>query len=232
MLETDARQRRARRRDQRALAVEPDQRIPAQGRQAEQRQGDVAQQRVVGEQGDDLVGPGEAAMGAPPARQPRDVLAEQRDRAAVDPQLAGDQMEQGGLAGAIRPDDQPALARRHLQIDRIGHPQAAERFLQITDDERGHRPVSAARRRAASARQRRTVPGTSPSGMKMTIATKIAPSTKFQRSIQPLATFFMITTSAAPEIGPSRVAVPPDITMSSASADAVNALTCGLTNWL
>jgi len=41
-----------------------------------------------------------------------------------------------------------------------------------------------------------------------------------------------ITTSPAPTIGPSSVAVPPEITIKSASADAVSATACGLTNWL
>src|SRR6185503_8054755 len=97
----------------------------------------------------------------------------------------------------------------------------------------GH-PAAVARGRSAATarRQRRTVPGTNPSGMKTTITTKIAPSTKFQRSMWALATFLTTTTSAAPVIGPSRVAVPPAITIRSASADAVSATACGLTNWL
>ena len=68
--------------------------------------------------------------------------------------------------------------------------------------------------------------------MNTTMATKMAPSTKFQRSMYALATFFMTTTRAAPAIGPSSVAVPPEITISSASAEAVSATACGLTNWL
>ena len=42
----------------------------------------------------------------------------------------------------------------------------------------------------------------------------------------------MMTTIAAPAIGPSSVPVPPEITISSASADVVSADTCGLMNWL
>ena len=44
--------------------------------------------------------------------------------------------------------------------------------------------------------------------------------------------YFMTMTSTAPAIGPSSVAVPPAITISSASADALSATACGLTNWL
>jgi hypothetical protein len=38
----------------------------------------------------------------------------------------------------------------------------------------------------------------------------------------------MMTTMAAPTIGPSRVAVPPEITISSASAEDCSCATCGL----
>ena len=41
-----------------------------------------------------------------------------------------------------------------------------------------------------------------------------------------------MTTSAAPTIGPSSVAGPPAITISSTSAEAVSAVVCGLMNWV
>ena len=64
--------------------------------------------------------------------------------------------------------------------------------------------------------------------MKVMIATKITPSTKFQRSTYALTTFFIKTTIAAPAIGPSNVPVPPEITMSRTSAEACNDATWGL----
>ena len=54
------------------------------------------------------------------ARHARDVVAEQLDRAAVGREFAGDQVEQRGLAGAVRADDQPPLARRDVEIDVAG----------------------------------------------------------------------------------------------------------------
>ena len=42
----------------------------------------------------------------------------------------------------------------------------------------------------------------------------------------------MMTTSAAPTIGPSSVPAPPEITISSASAEAGSASVCGLMNLL
>ncbi len=121
--------------------------------------------------------------------QAHELAIEQRDRAAVGLELAGDEVEQRRLAGAVGADDEAALARLDGEIDGGGDAQAAEGFLERADGERAHRSPFAAtgagRGRSARTPQRasRTEPGTNPSGMKMTMATKIAPSTKFQRSI-------------------------------------------------
>ena len=64
------------------------------------------------------------------------------------------------------------------------------------------------------------------------MATKMAPSRKFQRSRKPDTTLLTTTTSAAPTIGPSSVPAPPEITISSTSAEAVRSSACGLMNWL
>src|SRR5580704_2268855 len=178
------------------LAMQRRARIPAQRRQAEQRQGGVAQDRVAGEQRDDLIGARHAEMGAFAARRPRDVAVEQLDRAGVGLQLAGDQIEQGGLAGAVRADDQAALARLDFEIDVGGDAKAAERFAQAFDGKRGHGFGSAAGAGGCvtgttffaaliarhAERDSRAMPGTRPSGMNTTMATKMAPSMKFQRT--------------------------------------------------
>ena len=89
----------------------------------------------------------------------------------------------------------PMISRRSPgvdgEIDIGGDPQPAERLAEVMDDERGHgrfRSAGAAAWVAAAAAasahaHSRTAPGTRPSGMNTTMATKIAPSTKFQRSI-------------------------------------------------
>jgi hypothetical protein len=115
--EPDPVERRAGARGQRLLPVEPDKRVPAQRRPAEQRQRDIAQQSLAREQGDDLIGARQAEMGAAPARDPGQLAPEQSDRATVGAQFAGDQVEQGGFAGAVAADDQAALAR----LDRKAH---------------------------------------------------------------------------------------------------------------
>src|SRR5262245_10765142 len=163
---------------------------PAQRRQSKQRQRDVAQDRVVGEQRNDLIGPRHAKMRTAMRRNPGDVPVEQPDRAGVGGDLAGDQVEQGGLAGPVGTDDQAALTWLDRQVDIGGDAQSAELLAEIADGERGQGLSSSlggaavAPKRVACHSQRasRTEPGTRPSGMKVMMRTKITPSTRFQRS--------------------------------------------------
>src|SRR5436190_1763915 len=99
--------------------------------------------------------------------------------------------------GDVPADDEPTLARLDVQVDVGGDAQAAECLAELVDGERTHCVGSAGfgsalaasttllRRRNARqpCRHSRAVPGTRPSGIRMTMATKIAPSRKFQRSM-------------------------------------------------
>src|SRR5450756_821264 len=67
MVEADTDERRVRVLDEIVLLVEIDQRVPSQGRQAEQRERDVAQDRIERKQRDDLVGARHAEVRAAPA---------------------------------------------------------------------------------------------------------------------------------------------------------------------
>ena len=119
----DLRQRLARLRRRGARwPVSTVQRIPAQLVEAEQREHDVVDERLAREQRQDLVGAGEAEMHALLRRHADQFLAEQLDRAAVGGEIAGDQVEQRGLAGAVRPDDQAALAGHHRERDVLASP--------------------------------------------------------------------------------------------------------------
>src|SRR5215510_13815088 len=130
-------------------------------------------------------------MGTAMRRNPGDVPVEQPDRAGIGCDLAGDQVEQRGLAGPVGADDQAALARLDRQVDIGGDAQSAEVLAEIADGERSHGlssslgRASVAPERVAchSQRARRTEPGTRPSGMKVIMTTKITPRTRFQRSI-------------------------------------------------
>src|SRR5207248_11748323 len=99
----------------------------------------------------DLIGAGEAEMGASAAGDAGDVAAEQVHRAAVGLQLAGDQVEQRRLAGAVRADDQPPLAGLDAEPDPGGDAQPAKRLFEAADFERAHSPASRARAAGAAA---------------------------------------------------------------------------------
>src|SRR2546430_17512773 len=82
--------------------------------------------------------------------------------------VAVERLEERGLAGAVRADDQAPLARRHLQGDVADGRQAAERLPQVLEAKRSHSLFT---------------PGTTPSGMNTTMRTKTRPSSVFQRSM-------------------------------------------------
>src|SRR4051794_14136841 len=107
-------------------------------------------------------------MGALVGPQRRDLFAEQENIALVDGQVARDQVEERGLAGAVGADDQAALAGLDGQRDAVDRRQATEGLVQVRDLKRSHSLFA---------------PGTTPSGMNTTIATKTKPSSMFQRSI-------------------------------------------------
>src|SRR5262245_61554153 len=77
MTEADRGERLAPAGDQRVLAPELDERIPAEPRQTEEGQGDVPEERLVREQRDDLVRARHAEVRAPAARHARDVAPEE-----------------------------------------------------------------------------------------------------------------------------------------------------------
>ena len=104
-----------------------------------------------------------------------DFFAEQTDRTGIGCQIVGDQVEKRRLAGAVGADDQPALALRNFERDAVYRRQAAEYLAQAADLQRSRHVL---RSRA----DQRRIPGTTPSGMKITITTNTAPSSMFQRS--------------------------------------------------
>ncbi len=147
------------------------------------------EERVAREEGDDLKSPGEAEMGARAARQAGELAPEQHDRAPIGRKFAGDEVEERRLAGAVGADDEPPFAGRDVERHLGGDAQAAERLLETAHRQRVHGSpragAGAGRRRRPRIAQRtsRTEPGTKPSGMNRTMATKIAPNSKFQRAI-------------------------------------------------
>src|SRR3954468_5000759 len=97
-----------------------------------------------------------------------DFVTEELDRPRVARKIAGQQVEQRGLAGAVGADDEAPLARRDGERDIGDGRQAAEGFLQVLETKRFHSLWN---------------PGTTPSGMKTTMTTKTKPRSMFQRSM-------------------------------------------------
>src|SRR5262249_41851261 len=83
-------------------------RVPASPVEPEQGQHYVVHEPLARKQREDLVGAGEPEMHAPLRRHARELLSEQPHRALVGGEVAGDEVEQRGLAGASRAGDQPA----------------------------------------------------------------------------------------------------------------------------
>src|SRR5450631_963056 len=111
----------------------------------------------------------------------RYVGPEQLDLSRIRTEVAADLIEQGGLAGAIRADDQTPFARPDRKRYVLRHDKAAERLLQVDDLERmagrpGHRDPL----RSAVASLLR--PGTIPVGTTRTMNRNTRPSSMFQRS--------------------------------------------------
>ncbi len=72
------------------------------------------------------------------ARKPGDVGAVEVDAAVGGAQLSGDQIEIGGLAGAVGADDGRQLARPKRAADTVDRDVAAEANGEIAGFEQGH----------------------------------------------------------------------------------------------
>ena len=107
----------------------------------------VVERGEAGEGPDELEGAGDAARAEPVRRQPGDVAALEPDAPAIGAQGARDQVEERGLAGAVRPHDAEQLAGLEREADVVDREDAAEALGQPLDLEEGH----AARRPTASA---------------------------------------------------------------------------------
>src|SRR5206468_1500469 len=128
---------------------------------------------VLGKQRDDLIGARQPEMSALVWREFRDCGAEQFDLARIRLQVAGDLVEQGGLARPVGADDEMTFAGpdRHRYV--LRHRQAAERLVQMYDLERERgRHRAPPRSRTAS----RPSAGMIPAGISSTMNRNTRPS--------------------------------------------------------
>jgi hypothetical protein len=113
--------------------------IPAPLVEPQQRQHHVVDEPLARKQRQNLIGARQAEVYAPLGRHPPQLPAEQPDRTGIGGEIAGDQVEQRGLAGAVRTDDQAPLARHDRKRHVPGGGQAAEALLEMRDFECGKR---------------------------------------------------------------------------------------------
>ena len=93
---------------------------------AQRREVEVVLDREVEEKPRLLVCPREPDPRSGARRRCRHIVAEQFDRTRRDVVIAGDQVEQRRLAGAVRTQDRPALPGDDLEVDVAYRVQAAE----------------------------------------------------------------------------------------------------------
>src|SRR5262249_29949786 len=113
-----------------------------------------------------------------------DLLAGEVDAPALRPQKSGDDIDEGGLAGAVRPDDGEPLALLERKVDVVGDHHAAEAQRQLLGPDELHQPFSETGRSARSSlrlswrvRGRRPV---IPRGATRMTAMSVAPRSSFQ----------------------------------------------------
>src|SRR5580765_312454 len=92
---------------------------------------DVVEHRHVAEKREILKRPADTDGRAPVRRKTGDVFTLEQYAAARGHVAAGDAVQKGGLAGAVRPDDREKLARLHGKADVNERPDSSEAKAQI-----------------------------------------------------------------------------------------------------
>src|SRR6266702_7388667 len=100
------------------------------------RQGDVVEHRQAAEQRGDLECATEPAAHSDSLRGARHVLAAEQDPAGGGRERSHQHVDEGGLAGAVRPDQGVARAGLQTEIDVVGHGERAEALAQPVRFER------------------------------------------------------------------------------------------------
>src|SRR2546430_783248 len=121
-------------------------------------------------------------MGASVRWKRRNVRAEQPDLSRIRPHVAADLVEQRGLSGAVRTDDQTPFTRPYREGDVLRNDEAAEGFLQVNDLEGVARCRQSHRGSPRNPAISLLKPGTSPLGITRTINRNTRPSSMFHRS--------------------------------------------------
>src|SRR5206468_11184041 len=151
--------------------------------------------------------------GGPQARQRGAVV---RDEPAGGPQIAGDRVERGGLAGAVRADDARDRAGSNLERHALERGHAAEPHGEISDRQHHRRMVGESGSAGAWLPAiTRASQGTMPRGRKKTSSTSSTPYASIYHCHDAAARSASGSTvkSVAPTTGPASVPLPPATTM-------------------
>jgi hypothetical protein len=81
-------------------------------------------------------------MAAPPGGQAGDVLAAEADPAPVRPELPGQQVEHGGLAGTVGADHAEGLPFIEADAQIVDHLEGPEAQTHLLHGENGHRQLA------------------------------------------------------------------------------------------
>src|SRR6266516_2597330 len=145
----------------------------------ENRQRDVVKNGKRVEQIDDLEAAGDARPDAFIDLGEGDVFALEQDAAAVRRKVAADQIDQRGLAGAVRADEREKFALVDGEIHAIAGVDVAELLAEIDRLEKDHAGFSFHRSLVAAAE----IAPTMPVGNSMTRSTRTTPSKSCQYSV-------------------------------------------------
>ncbi len=149
------------------------------------RDRDVLAQAGFKQQRIDLMGAHQAAADARLWLEAGDVVAVQHDGAGIGAQHAGQEIDEAGLAGAVRPDQAEPRAGLEIEVDRLRHRQRAEALGKAAHRQRGggfgHLRAAPGHSRAPAPRTQSATPIKPPS-RNSTIATSKPPITNIQRN--------------------------------------------------
>src|SRR6267143_240001 len=154
-------------------------------------------------------------------RQPRYVLAAEAHRSRRRRVQPGDDVEQGGLARAVRPDHREHLAGLDAEADAGERGQRAEALGDVGDleDHAAARPERHPKSWRSPSR---------PRGMKSTMTISTPPITMKYQSTTDETLSRRIVKNAPPMIGPTRVPRPPIMTEMMNSPDSVHSIRSGV----
>ena len=128
-----------------------------------------------------LEGAAEPEAGDLAHRTASDVAAQELDPAVGRRQVAGDHVDEGGLAGAVGADHADGLALLDSHVDVVGRDDGAEALLETLDVEYdGHRPYASSRSACGRLRSwrrlfQRSTRDHSPLGRNMMISSSVPP---------------------------------------------------------